>query len=51
MEAFDEELEKYQTTKNFLKIPYEEPVPEELIRKIAMYCLRAVRQRKDDAFW
>jgi len=51
MQAFRKELEKYETTKNFLKIPYDEPVPEALIKKIARYCLKAVGERKDDAFW
>jgi uncharacterized protein YdhG (YjbR/CyaY superfamily) len=51
MQAFRKELEKHETTKNFLKIPYDEPVPEALVRKIAKYCLRNVNKRKDDAFW
>ena len=51
MQAFRKELEKHETTKNFLKIPYGEPVPEALVRKIAKYCLRNVNKRKDDAFW
>ena len=51
MKAFHKELEKYETTKNFLKIPYDKPVPESLVRKIARFCLRNVSERKDDAFW
>src|SRR5688500_2523826 len=51
LKAFRKELEKHRTTKNFLQIPYDEPLPEDLIRKIAEYSLRAVREREDDAFW
>jgi uncharacterized protein YdhG (YjbR/CyaY superfamily) len=51
MKEFREELKSHETTKNFLKIPYDEPVPEALVRKIARYCLRNVSKRKDDAFW
>ena len=51
LKAFRKELEKHQTTKNYLQIPYDKPVPEDLIRKIAKYRLREVRERKDDAFW
>jgi uncharacterized protein YdhG (YjbR/CyaY superfamily) len=51
MKAFRQELEKHETTKGLLKIPYDKPLPEALIRKIAKYCVRTVRARKDDAFW
>jgi uncharacterized protein YdhG (YjbR/CyaY superfamily) len=51
MKAFQKELESHETTKNFLKIPYDQPVPEALVRKMAKYCLRNVRERKDDSFW
>jgi uncharacterized protein YdhG (YjbR/CyaY superfamily) len=51
MQAFRKELEGHETTKNFLKIPYDEPVPEALVRKMAKYCLKAVRERDDDSFW
>ena len=51
LEAFRKELEKHKTTKNYLQIPYNEPLPEDLIRKIAKYRLREMRERKDDAFW
>ena len=51
LEAFRKELEKHKTTKHFLQIPYDEPLPEALIRKIAKHCVRTVREREDDAFW
>lgn len=51
LEAFREELEEHKTTTNYLQIPYDEPVPEELVRRIAEYRLREVRERDDDSFW
>ena len=50
-EAFREELEAHRTTKNYLQIPYDEPVPEDLVRRIAEYRLREVRERDADSFW
>jgi uncharacterized protein YdhG (YjbR/CyaY superfamily) len=49
--AFRAELEEHRTTKNYLQIPYDEPVPEDLVRRIAEHRLQAVREREDDAFW
>jgi uncharacterized protein YdhG (YjbR/CyaY superfamily) len=49
--AFRTELEEHRTTKNYLQIPYDEPVPEDLVRRIAEHRLQAVRERGDDAFW
>ena len=49
--AFRAQLKNYRTTRNYLQIAYDEPLPEALIRRIAKYRLRAVRERKDDAFW
>lgn len=51
LEAFAKELEKHQTTKNYLKMPYDQPVPEKLLRKMAKHCVKTVSKRKDDAFW
>jgi uncharacterized protein YdhG (YjbR/CyaY superfamily) len=51
MVAFRTELKKHVSTKCFLKLPYDQPLPESLIRKIAQHCLREVRSRKDDGFW
>lgn len=51
LEAFRKELKPYKTTKNFLQIPYDKPLPEDLIRKMAEYRVRAVAERGDDAFW
>jgi uncharacterized protein YdhG (YjbR/CyaY superfamily) len=49
--ALRDELAGHKTTRNYLQIPYAEPVPEELVRRLAEYCVRAVREREDDAFW
>ncbi|HLQ12444.1 MAG TPA: DUF1801 domain-containing protein [Steroidobacteraceae bacterium] len=48
---FRKELQQHRSTRNFLQIRYDEPLPEELVHRIAKYRLRKVRQRKDDAFW
>lgn len=49
--AFRKELVKHRTTKNFLQLPYDEPLPEALIRKIATHRLRVMRERGDSSFW
>jgi uncharacterized protein YdhG (YjbR/CyaY superfamily) len=51
LERFRAELAEHQTTKNYLQIPYTEPVPEDLIRRIAEHRLQVMREREDDAFW
>jgi len=51
LQAFRKELEQHQATKNFLRIPYDMPVPEDLVRRIADYCLRTVSEREDESFW
>ena len=49
--AFRQELKQHQTTKNYLKIAYNEPLPEDMVRKLAKYSLQAVSERDDDSFW
>jgi uncharacterized protein YdhG (YjbR/CyaY superfamily) len=51
LDAFREELQDHESTRNYLKVRYDEPLPEALIRKIAKHSVRMVRQRKDDSFW
>ena len=51
LKRFRKELEKHQTTKNYLQIPYDKPLPENLIRKIAEFSLQVVKERDDNAFW
>jgi uncharacterized protein YdhG (YjbR/CyaY superfamily) len=49
LDAFREELKEYKTTKNFLQMPYDEPVPEDLVRRIAEY--RLAHMGEGDSFW
>jgi uncharacterized protein YdhG (YjbR/CyaY superfamily) len=51
IEKFSKEMDRHQRTKYFLQVPYAEPLPETLIRKMAEYSVRELRKRKDDAFW
>lgn len=51
LEAFRKELAGHQTTKELLKVRYDEPLPEDLIRRIAEHRLRVVKAREDDSFW
>ena len=51
LEAFRKELAPHKTTRNMLQIRYDQPMPEALVRKIAEYCVQALRAREDDAFW
>ena len=48
---FRKELQQHRTTKGILRIPYDQPLPVDLLRRIARYRLRAVRARDDDGFW
>jgi uncharacterized protein YdhG (YjbR/CyaY superfamily) len=49
--AFGKELGKHKTTKHMLQIPYDQPLPEELLKRIAEFRARVVSEREDDAFW
>jgi uncharacterized protein YdhG (YjbR/CyaY superfamily) len=51
LDPFRKELKKYRTTRNFLQIPYDKPLPEKLVRKIAKRRLRDVGRRENDSFW
>ena len=51
LKAFRKELAEHKTTKNFLQVPYDEPLPAALIRRIAEYRVREVSERQDDGFW
>lgn len=51
LQAFEEELKDHKTTLNYLQIPYDEPVPEDLVRRIAEYQLQRVSKREDNSFW
>lgn len=49
MKPFEEELGKYKTGKGSIQFPYDKPLPKGLIRKIALYRARDVRE--NDARW
>ena len=51
MEAFKDELAGHRTTKNFLQVPYDQALPEALVRKMAKFRVQAVKARQDDSFW
>jgi len=51
MEHFRDDLAKHKTTKGTLVLPYSQPLPEALIRRMAEHSARLVRERTDDAFW
>jgi uncharacterized protein YdhG (YjbR/CyaY superfamily) len=52
LDLFRKDLAKHKTTKaGMLQVPYDEPLPEALIRKLARRRVRDVGKRKDDAFW
>lgn len=48
---FREELAQQHTTQHTWKFPYDQPLPESLLRRIAQFMLRHVRTRTDDGFW
>ena len=37
--------------KNVLRIRYDQPLPEDLIRRIAEHSVQMVSEREDDGFW
>ncbi len=49
--TFAKELEPYRTTTHMLQLPYDEPLPTVLIRKIAKHCVKVVRGREGESFW
>ena len=46
---FKEELKDYKTGKDTIQFPYDKPLPKQLIRKIAAYRAKDVRER--GALW
>ena len=49
MKPFTEELAKFKTGKDTIQFPYGKPLPKELIRKIAAF--RAKQVKESDARW
>lgn len=48
---FADKIGDYETTTNFLKVRYDQPLPEALIRRMARRQLQQVKARTDDRFW
>lgn len=51
LEALRDELPARQVTKGTFKLPYSEPLPEALIRRLAEHSVQLVRERDGDSFW
>lgn len=51
LEAFRDDLKQHKTTSNFLQVPYSEPLPAGLIRRMAKHRVKVVSERVDDGFW
>ena len=49
LEPFKKELAAYKTGKGSIQFPYDKPLPKLLIRKIAAYRIKDVRE--NDARW
>lgn len=49
MEPFKDELAKFKTGKDTIQFPYDKPLPKVLIRKIAAYRTKQVKE--NDARW
>ena len=49
MEPFKAELAKFKTGNDTIQFPYDKPLPKALIRKIAAF--RAKQVRENDARW
>ncbi|MBN2099526.1 MAG: DUF1801 domain-containing protein [Dehalococcoidia bacterium] len=44
IKRFTKELAKYKTGKGTIQPPYNQPLPEDLVRKIAAYCITDAQQ-------
>ncbi|HYF05372.1 MAG TPA: DUF1801 domain-containing protein [Patescibacteria group bacterium] len=49
LKPFEKELEKYKAGKDTVQFPYDKPLPKTLIRKIALFRAKEVRER--GALW
>jgi uncharacterized protein YdhG (YjbR/CyaY superfamily) len=49
LEPFKEELKEFKASKDSFQIPYNQPLPKDLIRRIAEYRIKDVRE--NDARW
>lgn len=44
--AFKDELSEYKTTKGTIQLPYNKPIPTELLRKIILYKAMSIENQK-----
>ena len=51
MAHFQAELQAVKTTKGTIVLPYDQPLPQALIRQIARYSVQCVQARTTDGFW
>lgn len=51
MREFAQELKAASTTKGTIRLPYDQPLPEALLMRIAKRCVALVREREDAGFW
>ncbi|MGJ8696755.1 MAG: iron chaperone [Verrucomicrobiaceae bacterium] len=51
LEVFRDELQDFKTTQGSLQIPYRDPIPEDLIRRMAEHRVQTVAAREDSGFW
>jgi uncharacterized protein YdhG (YjbR/CyaY superfamily) len=51
MAEFAGELKAHPTTKHFLKVPYSAPLPEDLLRRMAAFCVATTAARESEGFW
>ena len=49
VDVFREELSEYKIGRDTIQLPYNKPLPTEIIRKIALHRVRDVRE--NDALW
>jgi len=49
LEPFKKELKEYKTSKDSFQVPYNKPLPKDLIHRIAEYRVKDVRE--NDARW
>jgi uncharacterized protein YdhG (YjbR/CyaY superfamily) len=49
LEPFQEELAGYKTGRDTIQLPYDQPLPRELIERIAQYRVKEVAE--EDALW
>lgn len=48
---FSKELEAHDTTAHMVRVRYDEPLPEELIRRMAEYSVKVVSELEGEGFW